>query len=467
MKTASSRTCAHVDQLFTCCEEKDPCCPFTKQKLVHGSSDSTFEYCHWIPKHLEGKLPSGLRLGDNAANFFPTTKLVERNIELYQRAPNMSLKYKCSYNKTYDTYEIMFNPNLQLNHMLRQSTGAIGENKIVAIIPSISRPFVELHYRVFCMHHGLSYKPYTDFCDLQSFEKLQTDTLFGLIMLNSPFSKSAKEALRKQTSTPEKKQNSSVYPALGLAPGQAKLLVGKIVRLSSEMFPNWPVSPYFMDTYIAGHSSSKRTFEFVFPEECNASEFERFKKEYKRDPSGFDINVYYGQTEASLVKFGESHFVNSLHKDFLQDKKSSKRLTTSKCAPKRTLSKRGCSSQESFPSMKMVEPALISSAQIGARVRVFWTTQWLDGSIQSIDGDCVKVIYDENNGVEEHVEFSKLKYRLVAKPFEEQAEGDVVAKPPWKCIQCQILHEQIVAPPYRICCSKCKQSAQEIGVNKK
>jgi hypothetical protein len=88
-------TRSYVDKLYTEPGSTAPQCLFTRQPLYHGSSDSTFQYCHWIPKNLETKVSiSGLQLDNNAANFFPTIKLIEQNVELHQRAPNLSLKFQ-------------------------------------------------------------------------------------------------------------------------------------------------------------------------------------------------------------------------------------------------------------------------------------------------------------------------------------------------------------------------------------
>jgi len=152
-----SGACKIVDRLFTKPGSTAPQCPLTLQSLIHGSSDSTFEYCHWIPKHLESKLPlAGLKLDDNAANFFPTIKLIEQNVELHQRTPNLSLKFKSPHNSSYDSYLVKVSPHLPLGHCLRQSTGvAEDSSQVVVLLPKISRPFVELHFRVFCTHYSL------------------------------------------------------------------------------------------------------------------------------------------------------------------------------------------------------------------------------------------------------------------------------------------------------------------------
>ena len=107
-------TCTFVDSLYTKKGSSNPSCPFTGYEVTHGSSDSSFQYCHWLPKHLENKLPTKLTLDDNAANFFPTISLVEQNIELYQRAPNMSLRFNAVLSETYDEYILELNPNIML-----------------------------------------------------------------------------------------------------------------------------------------------------------------------------------------------------------------------------------------------------------------------------------------------------------------------------------------------------------------
>jgi hypothetical protein len=132
-------TCTFVDKLYTKKGSSNPRCPFTGYEVTHGSSDSSFQYCHWLPKHLENKLPTGLTLDDNAANFFPTISLVEQNTELYQRAPNMSLRFITALSDNYDEYILELNPNITLSHPLRTATGATGDREVVVALPKIGR----------------------------------------------------------------------------------------------------------------------------------------------------------------------------------------------------------------------------------------------------------------------------------------------------------------------------------------
>ena len=171
-------TCSQVNKLFTPPGCTHPRCPITNQQLTHGSSDSTFEYCHWVPKHLQNKVPGvNLELDDNAGNFFPTVKLIEQNVELYQRTPNLSLRFKFGHNDEYDTYIVVVSRQIPHDHLLRQSIGARDDSsEVLVLFPKVSRPFIELHFRVFCTHHSFSPRPcFTLQSSYPKFEELQAE----------------------------------------------------------------------------------------------------------------------------------------------------------------------------------------------------------------------------------------------------------------------------------------------------
>ena len=457
-------TCTFVDSLYTKKGSSNPSCPFTGYEVTHGSSDSSFQYCHWLPKHLENKLPTKLTLDDNAANFFPTISLVEQNIELYQRAPNMSLRFNAVLSETYDEYILELNPNIMLSHPLRTATGATGDRKVVVAVPTMSRPFVTMHYRVFHAHLSDTPKPgvscqLIDSCQ-PAFEKLQAETLFCLIMMNSPFATSARKDIVKQKcgstfQAPKLDSRCDQYPEMQLPNEQAKLLVGQTIRISSEMFPNWVVQKHLVNAYIAGHDSSAHVFELVFPDEYQPHEFDHFKNEYTGNAAAFKLDVYKGQSEASIIKFGESNFVRSLEKTFRRESKARKSSSVLKAKthlPSTTLTQ--------APAQAVMPPAVCG----GARVRVYWGNRWLEGIIVCTDGLSVTVHYDDDGAdgqSEKHADLGKLKYSLVAKPAGGQEPGEAIAG--HTCSRCNLLHQHVDAPSDRVCCSQCKSSFHEVG----
>lgn len=500
----TSRTCSHVDNLFTPHGCVHPHCPLTIQELLHGSSDSTFEYCHWVPKHLQNKVPGvHLELDDNAGNFFPTVKLIAQNIELYQRIPNLSLRFKSGHNTEYDTYIVEVNPSLPHNHLLRQSTGAKGDGSdVLVVFPKVSRPFVELHFRVFCTHHGLSPRPwFTIQNDYPEFEELQVQVLFMLIMLDSPFTKVARQATRKPTCHSSfdapKLDLCSAYPERRLTTAQASKLVGQTIQLSSDLYPNWGAPRHSMEAYIAKHNLQSRTFDIVFPaDETDNIEFDRFKRNYRGNGSSFDILVHT-QSEAAIIKYGDPLFVQSLEKQFAGQSKacgsSAKRKKKTVAGSTKPLANNGPSSstepQRSNGSSSMEVQstssviALPAGVREGRRIRVYWTTRWFEGTIKSIDDVNVEVLYDkhergakqdtqEQAGITEgqaqkpeHVhartEFARLKYALIAAEVAEQ-EGHETGEGLWMCVNCQLLH-RAEADCQQLCCAKCKRLYREVG----
>ena len=460
-------TCTFVDKLYTKQGSSNPSCPFTGYEVTHGSSDSSFQYCHWLPKHLQNKLPTGLTLDDNAANFFPTISLVEQNTELYQRAPNMSLRFITALSDKYDEYILELNPNITLSHPLRTATGATGDREVVVAIPKMSRPFVTMHHRVFCAHLSNTPKPGVS-CHLIAnsqpvFEKLQAETLFCLIMMNSPFATRAKKGIAQQKcestfQAPKldpRCERSSQYPEMQLPKEQAKRLVGQTIRISSEMFPHWDIEKHLVNAFVSGHDSSTRAFELVFPDEYDSHEFDRFKKEYTGNAAAFNLNIYKGQSEASIIKFGESNFVRSLEKTFRRESKVKK----SSSVP-RAKTHRSSATLTQVPAQVVLPLAVCG----GARVRVYSANQWFEGTIVRADGLSATVLYDDDGAdgqSEEHADFGKFKYTLVAKPAGGQEPGEAIAG--HTCNRCHILHQHVDAPSDRVCCSQCKSSFHEVG----
>ena len=503
-------TCSHVNKLFTPAGGGHPRCPFTFQELVHGSSDSTFEFCHWVPKHLQNKVPGvHLELDDNAGNFFPTVKIIEQNIELYQRIPNVSLRFKSEHNDAYDAYIVEVNPSLPHDHLLRQSTGANDDSsEVLVLFPKVSRPFVELHFRTFCTHHSISkcLQPcYTIQNDYPLFEVMQAEVLFSLIMLNSPFTKDARQAARKPdcSSTfkaPTLETVCSTYPERQLTKGQASKLVGQTIKLSSDLYPKWGTSRHFMEAYIARHSPQSRMFDIVFPaDEADEEELDRFKRQYKGHPKGFNILVHT-QSEAAIIKYGDPLLVQSLGKQFagrtststgghMKRRKTETVSVVESTQPQAQVSN-GCSSMKGLTTSS--EIALPAGVREDRRIRVYWSSGWLEGIVESIDEKHVNILYDDGeydrderndqekasatqreamadhdqrpaNIAHSHArsEFNRIKFALIAQVVVQQ-EGYQMAGRFWTCMKCHLSHQE--EEDYQnICCSKCKSLYREVG----
>jgi hypothetical protein len=217
----------------------------------------------------------------NAGNFFPTTSIVAKNVELHNKVPNLSFKFHSAYDSTYDHYLLKICPDLPLDHRLQFETRVTEPNsQIIVQMPKISRPYLDLHFRVFCTHHGLTVMPSVFPAML---DKLVAESLFCHIMLTSPFVKDAKAQLTKVTSlsafkAPTLEGTRSTYPERQLTVKQAKDLVKKHIRVSSQMLPKWDVPVHYMDVYVVAYNSKKRTFEFAFPNDSDkSSDFERFQ----------------------------------------------------------------------------------------------------------------------------------------------------------------------------------------------
>lgn len=487
----SSATCSRVDKLFTPPGSSHPCCPFTSQELVHGSSDSTFEQCHWVPKHLDNKVRGvHLELDDNAGNIFPTVKIIEQNVELYQHIPNLSLRFKTNHNDAYDTYIVEVNPSIAHDHLLRISTHVKDDSsEVLVLFPKVSRPFIELHFRVFCTHHSLTPNPcYTIQNGYPRFEELQAQVLFGLIMLDSPFTRDAKQATRKSgcNSTfdaPELKNLCATYPERQLTKGQAAKLVGQTVNLSSDLFPKCRTPRHFMEAYIAKHNLTSRSFDMVFPAEADdANELHRFKREYRGNARCFGI-VVYTFIEAAIIKYGDPLFVQTLETQFAgavskrQKKETLARSTQTQVSKVSSSSTQlqvtnGRSRGETHSGAIALPPGIREKR----RVRVYWTSEWFEGSIASIDEENVFVRYDdcdadgnaqarastaaENIQPRARAEFVKLNYTLVGVAMGKEDFG--MDEDLWMCLRCQLLHRH-EENCERLCCAQCKGLYREVG----
>jgi hypothetical protein len=476
-------TRSYVDKLYTEPGSTAPQCLFTRQPLYHGSSDSTFQYCHWIPKNLETKVSiSGLQLDNNAANFFPTIKLIEQNVELHQRAPNLSLKFQSAHNDTFDRYQVQISPHVPLSHILRQVThGVSNASNQLVLVPTISRPFVELHFRVFCEHHGIKNDGWiitpTSF---PTFDKLVAEALFSLIMLNSPLVADAKKGTRKPKAAwtfqaPEIKVTNPIYPARQLTMKQAKELVHTTIRLSSKMFPGWNEPEHFMNVYVVRHDSKKRAFEFAFPDDTEPSVFLRFKEESEytgKTAMGLGVQVYEGQKESNIVTFGDPDFVKGLELEFVRDRKKQK---PPKSPRARAQSPAGlATSFEVTGASTTCNPgvALISSQiraavdevpagfRASGKILILLSTGWKNGTIFNLETGTIKVNYD--NGERRSHKFDEIiEYKLIAEALVHQEASH---ENEWLCVQCQIWHSILQGPKDKVCCSNCKRTVRTIGM---
>ena len=174
---------AMVAARYTRADEKHPRCPMTLQVLQHGSKSSSYHNCHILPKCLEKTVCVGL--SNNANNIFPTIDLIHKNMELYQKIPNVTVKFDRAFNEHFDKYTIVFSPKLLLLDDLRVCIGATDPQPRCALFAKGSRPFLELHHRAFTEHH----KPIVPTMAVSDFHVSQQ--LFSQIMLQTSSAKSA------------------------------------------------------------------------------------------------------------------------------------------------------------------------------------------------------------------------------------------------------------------------------------
>ena len=169
---------AMVKARYTRSDEKHPRCPLSFQVLRHGSKSSTFHFIHIIPKTFGETIC--VHLSDNPDNIFPSTELVHKNMELYQSIPNMTVKFERRFNDHFDEYGIVFSPELPLFHELRASIGAVDGQPRRVLFVTGSRPFLDLHHRVFQEHHKSAVPA------MSRFDELVSQQLFSQIVLHSP-----------------------------------------------------------------------------------------------------------------------------------------------------------------------------------------------------------------------------------------------------------------------------------------
>jgi hypothetical protein len=440
-------------------------CPLTGHILVHGSKDSTFEYCHFVPKHLQKKVPiPGFKLDDNAGNFFPTTSLMSRNIELHQSIPNLSFKFHSPFDSTYDRYLVQICRDLPLDHPLRRETGVTKESSEVYVyMPKICRPYLELHLRVFCTHHGLNVMPGVF---PMGFDKLLSEALYSHIMLSSPFVAKAKKSFCKSKSSsafeaPKLGEVSSKYPQRQLTKKQAKALVKTDIELSSAMFPKWAVEEHYMRVYVVAYNASKRVFEFVFPDDYEDAELEHFKAEYKGSPEGFKVKVYKNQTEAMIINFGPPDFVKRL--EFESPRTKRKQREESQHSPTTASGKKRSTAvaqapSEAHPCAAVAEEP--SGFRVSRRIMILWSESWKEGTICTADGTTVTVKYDDGDEESHNLCSTKVAYKLIAEPLEEAASQE----DQWRCIGCDVWHSSLDGPKTKVCCSKCKLPVSSAGL---
>lgn len=112
--------------------------------------------------------------------YFPSTELVHKNMELYQSIPNMTVRFERRFNDHFDEYTIVFSPELPLLHEVRTSIGAVDGQPRRVLFATGSRPFLDLHHRAFQEHHKSAIPA------MSRFDELVSQQLFSQIMLYSP-----------------------------------------------------------------------------------------------------------------------------------------------------------------------------------------------------------------------------------------------------------------------------------------
>lgn len=432
-----------VEGLFTSPGDSHPRCPFSGQLLKHGNSENKFHFSHWIAKCLQSGL-AGIELDDNTFNIVPTLDVVHTNIELHQRRPNLSLKFAGTFSNQYDEYTIVLNSALSMTHALHT---ALGGTKTV-LIPVGSRPFVAVHYRVFCAHHNIpsSTPRITVAQDMSWFDQTQADLMFALTMMASPFVRELKKTAKTESkfAQPAGIQLNG-YPERSLSLADARKLVGTTIKVSSELFPKWDVQPHLCNAFVVRHNAAKRSFNLIFPDEYTASEFELFHQQGWRIKGGQpDIKIYSDMKEAMLLRFMNPAKVLTLEKCY-KAKRSPRQATStsSENAPRKSAKLQGRSQARSSTSGVAEQP--FSSGQ---RISVLFSTRWVEGVIVNTDGTVITVAYDDNEE-REHSAAELKTYKLLAEPTGVPT-GELV------CVQCRLWHKQIAGPKDKICCSKCK-----------
>ena len=438
----SCSTLALVEGLFTSKGDSDPHCPFSRNTLTHGSSENKFHFSHWVTKCLQSHL-SMIQLDDNASNIVPTLDIIHTNLELHHRCPNLSLKFYRSVNTEYDEYIIVLNSALRMTHALRC---ALGNNK-TAVIPVGSRPFVEVHYRVFCAHHSIpcitSHISVAQ--NLSWFDQVQADLMFGLSMMASPFVKDMKKKALKDSkfAQPDHIQVNG-YPEQYLAPADARKLVGTTIKVSSELFPNWKVDPHMCNTFVVRHNAGKHSFELMFPDEYAPSEVELFRQQGRRIRGGQpNIKIYSGIKEATLLKFMNPAEALTLEKCYKAERRRA-RSTSSDNAPRKSAKQELSGSSGTVGQTWPQFPP-------GRQISVLFSTRWVEGVIAESDGSVITVVYDDGEE-RAHNAAELTAYKLLAEPTGAPT-GALM------CVQCRTWHHQIDGPKDKICCSKCKVPA--------
>ena len=147
-----------------------------------------------------------------------------------------------------------------------------------------------------------------------------------------------------------------------------------------------------MNVYVARHDAVDRSFEFAFPDDYDTSDFSHLKAQYKGDPKDFNVVVYCGQKESTIVKFGEPDFVKGLQQEFESASKTRTKCRESRHAEteSRVTALRGKCERISTPATE--KP---SGFRVSSRISVLWSTSWKEGTIDSVDGDTVTVKDDK------------------------------------------------------------------------
>jgi hypothetical protein len=451
-----------LEGLFTCEGDSHARCPVTTWALIHGNREYTVHYSHFIPKSEQSSLVA-IELDDNVSNIMPTVEIIHTNMELFQRTPNLSFKFHGSLNNQYDQYTVVLNSGLSMNHALRAAVGS----RSTIVLPVGSRPFVDVHYRVFCAHHGLNWSASPRVAvapNIAWFDQVQADLLFGLTMMASPFVREVKKtAPRTSKFAPPSDAKVNSYPERYLSPAAAQKLVHTHIQVSSELFPQWAVEPHMCNAFVVAHSGSKRTFELMFPDDYPHADFELFERQgFKIRDNLPAIDIYDRISESTLLRYLDVR----QHLDLKTCFKRRLRSEGSGATPRKSAG---------MPSRSGIRPSdpvsqKPQSIACGTQIQVLFTTKWMDGIITNGAGSMLTVAFDDGEELPFNFE-SKKAFKLLAKPLDEPTIGSRPLDPSdgsWMCVDCAVWHHHLdVAPECKdkICCSKCRVPMSSIGVS--
>ena len=199
------------------------------------------------------------------------------------------------------------------------------------------------------------------------------------------------------------------------------------------------------NAFVVRHNAAKRSFELIFPDECDEAAFELFQQQGWRIQGGQpDIKIYSDMKEAMLLRFMNPAEVLNLQKCY-KAKRSPRQATSisSNNVPRKLAKLQGRRQARSSTSGVAGQPV-----SPGQRISVLFSTRWVEGVIVNADGSMITVAYDDDEE-REHSAAELKTYKLLAEPTGVPTRELV-------CVQCRLWHKQIAGPKDKICCSKCK-----------